>query len=955
VLTITIEPALPMASSTTATVEFEGFRATTEIDLDPATAVDELRSALFAGPMRMVVGESAHDGPEGAVQVDIREPTLFAAPWEELRFEESLRHRPVVRIAPGDAIRALVPVDLPVDLLFGSLRVNENSPVPADPGAMRYFRVTHTAPATLDVLTRICAGAAFDVVHLRGAAEWSDGEGTLLCDFGPALDHRDLETLTVEPAARLLILEVTGPDLGPALDLAHRTLRMDGPSIVVLSTTPSGAPSEAEQIYLDVVHDIDLDSAIAARQAVGGHAALLRHHGGEHQIRISSSLPSLFADITDYHTAAGQLLTSLEARGRFAVDEDVHRVQDAHRVEDVARAVDDLDIWHSMTLDYARESGAWVPLTEAATGLADLPAAFPELLHTQRVVNTWFADDDRDVPATHALAASHRYFLAVHIGLAVAKSINRSPTGFPDDHLPFETGEGVDIDVVVFSRDLSTESSQHVLLLPPPPGESGVLLIPVTTPSRLGQATARLCLYHKNQLLQSLRITVTVAESEGLPGVQDAVTDFVLSGSLDHVDDLEPRALNIVVNDDPSGSHTIGVVGVGEPRSLNLTDEQMGSKARAAREALQAVCSTYKRDGTPDRYRFEPDNAGRPGAVLEEIRALARLGYTLFADMVVGKDWKFEDELGARLRLPTTIQIAVTASATRAFPWALIYDQRLVSDPRNTLCEEFQRGITRGGSPGWLDRLTCFTARCPSADDPNVICPSGFWGFRHVVEQPLSSRRRSPVGVDATASPVVQDVPRVIAAPHGVNMLMAVSEELRQLRDHQADVEAIRSYYTEVRSDRFEIGTMLKRTDLHVVYFYCHGGREKTDVWLGVGHKQRLLPSDLVAWRVRWASTHPLVFINGCETVGVTPDDLMSFLDALAFSRASGVIGVEITIPEKLASRFAIDFLSTLASGESVGELVRAGRRRLLEIGNPLGLAYTPYCVADLKLDTSVT
>jgi hypothetical protein len=439
-----------------------------------------------------------------------------------------------------------------------------------------------------------------------------------------------------------------------------------------------------------------------------------------------------------------------------------------------------------------------------------------------------------------------------------------------------------------------------------------------------------------------------------MPGVQDAVTDFVLSGSLDHVDDLEPRALNIVVNDDPSGSHTIGVVGIGKPRSLNLTDSQMRSKANAAREALQAVCSTYKRDGTPDRYRFEPDNAGRPDAVLEEIRALARLGYTLYADMVAGKDWEFQDELEERLSLPTTIQIAVTASASRAFPWALIYDQPLASDPRNTLCQEFQRGLTRGDPPGWLDRLTCFTERCPSADDPNVICPSGFWGFRHVVEQPLSSRRRYREGDEEITSPVVHDVPRVIAARDGVNMLMAVSEDLRQLGDHRADVEAIRSYYTEVRSDRFQIGATLKRPDLHVVYFYCHGGREKTDVWLGVGHKQRLLPSDLVTWKVRWASSHPLVFINGCETVGVTPDDLMSFLDALAFSRASGVIGVEITIPERLARRFAIDFLSQLATGESVGELVRAGRRRLLEIGNPLGLAYTPYCVADLKIDTSV-
>lgn len=949
-LSITLEPALAMAPSTTATVEFEGLRATTKIGLDPTKAVDELRRALLSGPIRMVVEEAAHrEGPAGAIHLDIQEPNLFGATWEKLRIEQPLRHQPVVRVARGDATRALVPVDLPVDLLFGSLRVNENLPALPDPAAMRYFRVTQSAPATLDVLTKICSGAIFDVLHLQGPAEWRRDAGVLLCEFGPAIDHGTLGTLTVESSVRLLILEVAGTELGPALDLAHRSLRVNGPSIVVLSKAPVGERSHAEQIYLDLVHDIDLDNAVAARQAAGSHAALLRHHGGEHQIRISSTVPLLAADIADYHMAAERLLARHEARGRTPIDHR-DRIPDDNGVEEVARAITDLDGWRRMTLDYAHESGAWVPLRDAATGLEDLREALPELFHTQRVVNTWFTEDDGDVPPTQALAASHRYFLAVQVGLAQAKSISNLPTALPEALLPFEPGNGVNIDVVLFSRDFSTDVGQHVLLLPPPPGESNVLLVPVTTPPRAGLATARLCLYHKHQLLQSLRITVTVAESNGVAGVQDAETDFVLSGSFEHVEDLEARAINIVVNDDPSGSHTIGVMGAGGPRSLHLTDQQMGSKAKAVREALQGVCSTFKRDGTPNRYRFEPDNEGPPGAILEDIRGLARLGSTLYADMVAGKDWEFQDELEAALRLPTTIQIAVTSSASRAFPWALIYDQPLTSDPNNKLCEEFLAGITRGGPPGWLDLLNCFSTRCLSADDPNVICPSGFWGFRHVVEQPLSTHRQPGGNTDHTVSPFAQDAPRVIAAPYGVNMLMAVSEDLSQLRRHQADVESIRSYRTDVRSDRLQIGAMLNRPDLHVVYFYCHGGREKTDVWLGVGHKQRLLPSDLIHWKVRWSSPNPLVFINGCETVGVTPDDLISFLNNFAFCRASGVIGVEITIPEKLASRFAIDFLSRFAAGESVGPLVTSGRRRLLEIGNPLGLAYTPYCVADLRV-----
>jgi hypothetical protein len=122
------------------------------------------------------------------------------------------------------------------------------------------------------------------------------------------------------------------------------------------------------------------------------------------------------------------------------------------------------------------------------------------------------------------------------------------------------------------------------------------------------------------------------------------------------------------------------------------------------------------------------------------------------------------------------------------------------------------------------------------------------------------------------------------------------------------------------------------------------------DVWLSVGRADRLYPSNMEAWDIRWATVHPLVFINGCETVGVTPDDLLTFVKMLAWCRAAGVIGVEITIPELLARRFASEFLGEFATGAGVGELVRAGRRRLLEMANLLGLAYTPYCVADLRL-----
>jgi hypothetical protein len=137
------------------------------------------------------------------------------------------------------------------------------------------------------------------------------------------------------------------------------------------------------------------------------------------------------------------------------------------------------------------------------------------------------------------------------------------------------------------------------------------------------------------------------------------------------------------------------------------------------------------------------------------------------------------------------------------------------------------------------------------------------------------------------------------------------------------------------------------------VYFYCHGGRRGRKAWLGVGtarRTERLYPQYLFEWRIRWPKVHPQVFINGCKTVGIGPDDMLDFNRMLAWCQASGIIGTEITIPETLARQVGRSVLLGLRGGESVGQIVRSVRLELVACFNPLGLAYTPYCMARLCL-----
>ncbi|WP_214405678.1 hypothetical protein [Pseudonocardia lacus] len=69
-----------------------------------------------------------------------------------------------------------------------------------------------------------------------------------------------------------------------------------------------------------------------------------------------------------------------------------------------------------------------------------------------------------------------------------------------------------------------------------------------------------------------------------------------------------------------------------------------------------------------------------------------------------------------------------------------------------------------------------------------------------------------------------------------------------------------------------------------------------------------------------------------------------------AKAEASGLLGTEIAVPEQLAQAVADRFFVLFAQGEEVGRIIRKVRLDLLAGGNPLGLAYTPYCMAALRL-----
>ena len=96
-------------------------------------------------------------------------------------------------------------------------------------------------------------------------------------------------------------------------------------------------------------------------------------------------------------------------------------------------------------------------------------------------------------------------------------------------------------------------------------------------------------------------------------------------------------------------------------------------------------------------------------------------------------------------------------------------------------------------------------------------------------------------------------------------------------------------------------------------------------------------------------SHHPVIVLNMCESAQLVPSLRESFIDFFLNRGAAAVIGTECPITIAFAHPFAEVLLSGLLHGDDVGEALRSARRALLDLRNPLGLAYTLYGLATTR------
>lgn len=674
-----------------------------------------------------------------------------------------------------------------------------------------------------------------------------------------------------------------------------------------------------------------------------------------------------------------------------------------------------IDRWTTATIDRITR-GVLASIT-FAKGVGDLTTTIglPDLFGTtrfesasaHRVLNANFfrADNAIEISTFEALEPGSSYHLRVDIGpeWKHAKSIVTGARTFPEDTLP-ESTNGHEIKVVFASEDFTCgDGDQHIvsalLWLPRYAGQShpiidgvaskasGAVVLHVVAPTLAPGALpiiakGRLGLYFENNLLQSAQVRVTVGHA-GAKVVEpnDIHVDFALTGSFRDCASLATRdiaplsrrdarrvAVNFTLNDGSGSSHHIIVPSLKEP--IYIRYDPVGMRDLLNRTRARIAECYWKRDPNSgevleaqDGRIFgigEQDN-GRSSLAdfMWDLLTLAEHGQQLydavFSDLTNAQKKALDDAVAESI----PIQIARTGGPPNfVFPWGLVYDYPLVTRSDYRFCPI----IEEWNSDGRRDNRRT-DANCPHRHKPmhreNVLCPYGFWGLRHRIEQPPNLQEKTAHS---------DQVERIIHIEAGDELLLHAAFttdtalDRRQLDAHATRLSKIGKlrFAPPPATDWGGVRALLK--DTRLVYFLCHG--EFDDLrgipYIGVGLRDgqpqhRVYPDRLGAFFRKhidpavWSRNSPLIFINGCHTADLVPGQLLNFISTFSSAGASGVIGTEVSVVLPVAAEVGEMLLESLANGHAVADAIRAMRWSLANRGNLLGLAYTPYCFADLK------
>lgn len=629
-----------------------------------------------------------------------------------------------------------------------------------------------------------------------------------------------------------------------------------------------------------------------------------------------------------------------------------------------------------------------------------LPRPARQTRRRRRSVNSaFFADGGDDVDRIEQrgarLAPGQPVLLGIQVGSRdrLARTVGYTALTEETFRWPKEK-DGVWLEVALTGLDFENLGAPTQELWLPRRGATDRIFFtvaPRTSTTIAGVARLRFCLYYENNLVQSFRVAALLGGSDlrdraarlaaaldASPRRVAALGDVGYTMALEYqtvavgnAESLRPRKLTIFAN--RSAGEKVFTI-KGEELFAVAVNPTVSERIKDARASLQQVSVTPS-----GGYRYLHSgsvNSGDPAALDDLLRALAHAGWELFSSLVEDPlDQEKVDEILA----PESVIHAGHVDLADIVPWSLIYDRQYditrtetYDDPLapNPAPVSVQHAVCRAAFPrsdGTVPVTTCKTApdcllndavrlsATPRLCEETVVCPLRFWGYKHQIEVPAQQAKEGAPPRPMKSAPPRARLTRVVA---GVNRtLLLAADHVSRLGTVFAQPRAVLTAPIAERRDL--IRELLRKEQPDIVYLYCHAYADRTlksgsrlGPSLGFGaeaDESQLITASQFSGVV-WQSA-PLVFLNGCGTAGFSPYAPSDFVTHFVQKRnAAAVVGTEVTIWEALAGEMAELFMQRFLAGASAGESLRDARRALLAKANPLGLVYTLYGSADLRI-----
>lgn len=962
------------------------------------------------------------------IAIEVEEPQWAAWDWEA-----TLRQRldqpdwiPVVRVSSTIPRAFGLPLTFPLRILDVTTSASSRVSLAVDTIFGHWAReaimqdavkVAACGPTRILSTLRSERWRQVDIIHFD-ALPWRNSSDNLLSTATEAPGSLGwLMHLANRFLPRLIL--INAPDAGHravACQLATALLARGGPGVIIGDFTGNAQPGAYNEdlfrCYDLLIHDEPLD-LLARVTEWSKRPIVFAGAGREDALRTSLIGETLYhwantLNATPRGDEPPQLSTLLGIAEQALV---------TGALENVSAALQDHSAnWPGMRFD--RESSGMLPIVRTVQRIRQEVGGSVQFKSTrrrtgddERYLNAtlWWPDPLRRLPPSlpkdrwdnwTELSVGTRCYLGVQIGprevdvqvIGAAPIVEKA-----FDWNPRIKGRWVEIGIVGLDFDVIGEPVQEVWL--PRFGSSQIVYFAVV-PRTKEVARLRICLFYKNDLIQSLCFATLIGwhmlseeRRQKLARALDAPVELVgdarylarLEYSLTtqdmRIEQRGGRTISIIANDH-NGVKNIQVKGtdVFQPVDVN---PNTADYVRAIRDAM--LEATLENPGDPywQAYRYAQDNAGNEDVFKEAMKKLAAAGWQLYGTSMTGRR-SLETMLAGEGK---TIHIA-NVRLDDVIPWAALYDREydeetqedengmpvdfdvclapLLVEPNRNETIPWTCGV-HDSCPLHKDRLEerkNSTAR--TVISKTVVCPQHFWGFRHFIETPIQQVESSKDDDQADSNNEDQAAHElrscVLAAKPDVRLFMAYHAGLSTAPAHLDKLKALTGpmlvNWLPPQSQRDRILTALKDSELDVIYFFCHarGGPDDPDHRLEFKKDQGAQPGFIRAKNLadetsRWEH-HPLVILNGCHTAGFRPDALPDILKKLVRGRgAAGVIGTEVSVHEYLATEVAEVFLEHFLNGASAGEALLKVRRGLLQKRNPLGLVYTLYASSDLKLD----